>query len=285
MPGVDTKPEWNDGQASRDLLDSLDAMGGKGADMGDQDVFLLLDEVERLSKERLHAAELLAGNGMANNLAEPRLGAGPKTVQNALIAEQLAEFARTADRLSGAAPQPAQGAKEAEEAEEAEEFAAMVAAKPAPLKTPPAQATTPTHIMDAAREARATSSDHGSLRTPLPGLPEMSPFASAAKTPVPATPARTTAPAQMVESKEIASPGREMELGQKRKTPPENFLPPDFFDPRDRKPKVRWGLWITLGVVIVSMLLLAAFMIKKNYLDNRPMAPRGYGDLTQPARK
>lgn len=276
MAGQNTSPDWTDGQSNREMLESLDAMGGAGADLADQDVFKLLDEIEVLSKERARATELLDGDGQSEAPAEPRLGPAKAPAESKFFVNQLNELSDKASNFSDKAGNHLSDTPLSSPAASKADASATSVGNPGfnPFLKPSQEAAEPA-------QAAKPLAGLGSMPTErIPAMPvQMTP------PPAPIEPRERADAPQMVESREIASPDRSFELGGKRKAAPEDFLPPDFFDPRDRKPKSRWGLWLTLAGVIVAMLLVAAFLIKKNYLDNRPRSPAGYGDLTKPAGK
>ncbi len=295
-------PAWSDGLANRELLDSLDAIGGAGEDLADQEMFKMLDEIELLTNEKIRAGELLRGTGQA---MEPKLNAAPSAAKTAMLAEQVKELTDLPDTLPFVAaklddPAPpnfssASLSKPTEQTPEAESVAKPVTGQASHKSTFGGEPEFPKSgsnlsAFEAISNAPTTSSAVSAGVSPVSAV--------SSKQPDPLNPSRSRIPSsgaalspskipkpELQESREVAPQERIMELSQKKAIDPEKFLPPDFFDPRDRKPPSRWGRWLALALVIGSMSLLAGYLVLKNFKDTRPAAVRGIGDLTKPAAK
>jgi hypothetical protein len=87
-------PDWSDGPSNKAMIDSLDALGGAGLDLGDVEAFQMLDDIERFTNEKLRAADLLRGDGQANSghSAEPTLSRSINSTKRALLAEHIQDF-------------------------------------------------------------------------------------------------------------------------------------------------------------------------------------------------
>lgn len=295
-------PTWSDGQANRELLDSLDAIGGAGDDLADQEMFKMLDEIELLTHEKIRAGELLRGSGQA---IEPQLNAAPSAAKTAMLAEQVKDLSELADTPPFVAVTPGTSALP--------DFSLALAPKPTRRAAPDAMADKPAgdqptqkptfgatpgfpksgsnlsafETISSARTTSAPLSASGSpLRAGISNQPDPLNLPQSRSSPSSAAvSASKLFKPELQESREVAPQERVMELGQKKSIDPEKFLPPDFFDPRDRKPPSRWGRWLALALVIGSLSLLAGYLVLKNFKDTRPTAVRGIGDLTKPASK
>jgi hypothetical protein len=260
-------PAWTDGQANRELLDSLDQIGGAGVDLADREMFKMLDEIEHLAVEKARASDLLGGSGQA---IEPKLNPRPSPAKTALLAEQFKELPESFDTpsfLSTKAGSPTLGAEPSFQTLEA---------SPNPFDlTKAAENTVPL-----APVISKTLASNYAYSAAIGQAEQSGPSFSAAST----GPANSPQ-ASMVESKEVARPERVMELGKKKVIEPEKFLAPDFFDPRDRKPPKKWGRWLALCLLIGSMTLLAGYLVMKSYRDAKPAEFKGIGDLTKPATR
>ncbi len=295
-------PAWSDGLANRQLLDSLDAIGGAGDELADQEMFKMLDEIELLTNEKIRAGELLKGTGLA---MEPKLNAAPSAAKTAMLAEQVKELTDLPDAppFAGLKPEAsalpnlssASASKPTEQTAQAESLTKLVAGqtsqKPASSAEPDfSKAGSNLSAFEAISNARNTSSSFTSSVSPVSSA-SMKPSDPLNPSQSRLTPSSSTTSAsklpkpEVQESREVAPQERVMELNQKKAIDPEKFLPPDFFDPRDRKPPSRWGRWLALALVIGSMSLLAGYLVLKNFKDTRPAVVRGIGDLTKPASK
>jgi hypothetical protein len=302
MDSQTQSPAWSDGQANRELLDSLDAIGGAGDDLADQEMFKMLDEIELLTNEKIRASELLSGTGQA---MEPKLNAAPSAAKTAMLAEQVKDLTDLPD------PPPFVAAKS--EPSKLSDPPSVLAPKPSEQVTLAAAAAKPSIVQvspkpgfgvepdfpmsgsnlsafEAMTHARNTSLSLNSNALPSSSIssnpPDQGNPSQSRVNPsgMASNPSKLPKP-ELQESREVASQERVMELSQKKVIDPEKFLPPDFFDPRDRKPPSRWGRWLALALVIGSMSLLAGYLVLKNFKDTRPAAVRGIGDLTKPANK
>jgi hypothetical protein len=260
-------PAWTDGQANRELLESLDQIGGAGVDLADREMFKMLDEIEHLAVEKARASDLLGGSGHA---IEPKLNPRPSPAKTALLAEQFKELPESLDTpsfLSSKVGSPTIGA---------EPRLQSLEGNPRPFDlTKSSESPIPSAQLVSKPLA---SSDAYPAVVGLQG--QDGPSQSAIRT----GPANPPQPA-MMESKEVAHPERVMELGKKKVLEPEKFLAPDFFDPRDRKPPKKWGRWLALCLLIGSMTLLAGYLVMKSYRDATPPEFKGIGDLTKPATR
>jgi hypothetical protein len=260
-------PTWTDGQANRELLESLDQIGGAGVDLADREMFKMLDEIEHLAVEKARASDLLGGTGQA---IEPKLNPRPSPAKTALLAEQFKELPESLDApsfLSTKAANPTLGV---------EPRLQSLEGSPGPLDLAKASES-PIPLAQVISKALASNDARPAVISP----PEQNgPSYSASRTGT----AGSLQPA-MVESKEVAQPERVMELGKKKVLEPEKFLAPDFFDPRDRKPPKKWGRWLALCLLIGSMTLLAGYLVMKTYRDAKPPEFKGIGDLTKPATR
>ncbi len=244
------QPDWSDGPANRELLKALDEMGGAGAELADPEVFRMLEEIERLTRDRLSARELLEGDGQALDLAEPRLGERNESLQKALL-----------DAF----------------AEPPEASSALAAGTPAAMAAPTPRASIAPAVKDPEVEAPRTP--------PVAAASAHIMTAIEASSVVIGTQPEAASPAALIPPVDNAGP--ESSAGpapRKRRADPEDFLPPGFFDPRDRPPPRRWGRWVALGLLIATMLLVAGLLIRKNHNAGLGAQTAPLGDLTRPAR-
>lgn len=268
MDSQTQNPVWSDGQANRELLDSLDAIGGGGSDLADQEVFKMLDEIERLTHDKLRASILLRGTGQAN---EPKLNPVPSAAKTAMLAEQFRDLPElldapaflTAKSLASATNDASAQPRQSTDLSPTQEALRPSVAEPANVasefKAEPSfqEAAAPLGTLEAQQP-------HGTGSAPSPqDIPKL----------------------EIRESKDVARSERVLELGQKKPLDPEKFLPPDFFDPRDRKRPKKWGRWLALALLLIGMTSLAGYLVIKTFKDNRPAAVRDFGDLTKPASK
>ena len=282
MPGHGQRPGWSDGQANNELLSSLDAIGGVGADLADQEVFRLLDEIEGLAKERLRAEELLGGQGYSNGAAEPRLGPKLQIIDKSALEESLDEIpsqGQANQQFNAAVSSPPifTGLEETKFSPKlpiSTELPNKFAAKPLQAGTDAPFATT--SVVAPVRLGAEDLSDFSSTGLDEERTPSAVEASGQTRVKIP----------DLVESAEVDRPNQEMELGKKKKALPEDFLPKDFFDPRDRKPKSVWPRWLALGLLIFSMISLAGYLIYRSGEMGKPNPPpKSYGDLTKPMTK
>jgi hypothetical protein len=306
MDSQSQSPAWSDGQANRELLDSLDEIGGSGEDLADQEMFNMLDEIESLTNEKRKASDLLQGSGRAIEPKEPKLRAVPSPAETARLAEQikdLPDFSETPKFLRRAPETPVQDVGQPSSAIPAatlDQFSALAAKQngndhafspePSLGSFDPDSISNSNLNVNPSINSSSTTMGEPLLAKLAASVAPASQSLSAGLSPLgalsaPASPQRTLPRVEVKESTEVAAPERVMELSSKKKVDPEKFLPPDFFDPRDRKQPKKWGRWLFLALVIGGMTALAGYLIVKSYKDTRPTVSRGIGDLTKPAEK